>query len=100
MNMPEVESMDMADEHDHPTNHQLCEEGMNMVGNHRVEVKDMNTVEEHFHPMNHRPEMEGMDTVDSDMREDRITELEVVERESEGVVLARHWTSDGAARHR
>jgi hypothetical protein len=45
--------------------------------------------------------MEGMDTVDTSMGEgDRATELEVVEREPEGVVLARHWTSDGAARHR
>jgi hypothetical protein len=35
-----------------------------------------------------------MDTVDTDMREDRATELKVVERESEGVVLARHWTDD------
>jgi hypothetical protein len=26
--------------------------------------------------------------------------LEVVEREPEGVVLVRHWTGDGAARHR
>jgi hypothetical protein len=40
-----------------------------------------------------------MDTVDSGMREDRTAELKVVEREPEGVVLARHWTGDGAARH-
>jgi hypothetical protein len=26
--------------------------------------------------------------------------LEVVKREPEGVVLVRHWTGDGAARHR
>jgi hypothetical protein len=41
-----------------------------------------------------------MDMVDTGMGEDRADELEVVERESEGVVLARHWTGDGAARHR
>jgi hypothetical protein len=34
------------------------------------------------------------------MREDRAAELEVVEREPEGVVLARHWTGDGVTRHR
>jgi hypothetical protein len=47
-----------------------------------------------------RPEVEGMNTVDSGMEEDRTTELEVVEREPEGVILARHWTDDGAVRHR
>jgi hypothetical protein len=57
-------------------------------------------VEEHFHLMNHRPEVEGMDTVDTAMGEDRATELEVIEREPEGVVLTRHWTGDGVARHR
>jgi hypothetical protein len=60
----------------------------------------MDTVEEHFHPMNHQPEVEGMNTVDTGMREDRAAELEVVDREREGVVLTRHWTSDGAVRHR
>jgi N-methylhydantoinase B/oxoprolinase/acetone carboxylase alpha subunit len=50
--------------------------------------------------MNHRPEVEGMDTVNTGMGEDRMTELEVVERESEGVVLTWHWTGDGAVRHR
>jgi hypothetical protein len=60
----------------------------------------MDTVEEHFHPMNHRSEVEGMDTVDTGMGEDRAAELEVVERESEGVVLVKHWIGNGAARHR
>jgi hypothetical protein len=41
-----------------------------------------------------------MDTVDIGMGEEREVELEVVEREPEGVVLVRHWTGDGAARHR
>jgi hypothetical protein len=41
-----------------------------------------------------------MDTMDIDMGEDRAAELEVVEREPEGIVLVRHWTGDGAARHR
>jgi hypothetical protein len=50
--------------------------------------------------MNHRPEMEGMDTVDTGMGEDRAVKLEVVERESEDVVLTRHWTDDEAARYR
>jgi hypothetical protein len=84
MDMPEVERMDMVEEQNHPMNHRLREEGMNMVDsnmvevdgmdtvddhfhpmNHRPEVEDMDTVKEHFHPMNHRPEVEGMDTVDT-----------------------------------
>jgi hypothetical protein len=60
----------------------------------------MNTVEEYFHPMNHRSEVESMNMVDTGMGEDRAAELEVVERELEGVVLTRHWTGDGAARYR
>jgi hypothetical protein len=119
MDMLEVEGMDMVEKQDHPTNHWLGEERMNMVGsnmvevdgmdtveehfhpmNHRPEVESMDTVEEHFHLMNHRPEVEGMDTVDTGMGEDRAAELEVVEREPEGMVLARHWTDDGAVRHR
>jgi hypothetical protein len=111
--------MNMVEEQDHSTNHRLGEEGMNMVDSHMVEVEGMNTVEEHFHSMNHRsevdgmdtvdehfhsmnhwPEVDGMDTVDNGMWEDRTAELEVVEREFEGVMLARHWTDDEAARHR
>jgi hypothetical protein len=101
-----------VEEQDYLTNHQLGEEGMNMVVygmdtvedhfhpmNHRPEVKGMDTVEEHFHPMNHRSEVEGMDMVDTGMGEDRATELEVVEREPKGMVLVRHWTGAGAARH-
>jgi hypothetical protein len=121
MDILEVECMDMVEEQDHPTNHRLGEEGMNMVGSNMVEVDSMDTVEvygmdtveEHFHPMNHRPEVEGMDTVDehfhlmnhrpkvegidtmdTGMWEDRAAELEVIEREPEGVVLTRHWTGE------
>jgi hypothetical protein len=116
--MSEVEGMDMVQEQDHPMNHRLGEEGMNMVDdnmvevdgmdtveehfhlmNHRPEVEGMNTVEEHFYPMNHRPEVDDMNTVDTGMRKDRATKLKVVERELEDVVLTRHWTGDGAARH-
>jgi hypothetical protein len=110
--------MDMFEEQDHPTNHQLGEEGMNIVDSNMVEVDYMNTVEEHFHLMNHRPEVDGMDTmdkyfhsmnhrsevegmdmVDTGMWEDRSAELEVVEREFKDVVLGRHWTGDGAVMH-
>jgi hypothetical protein len=35
-----------------------------------------------------------MDMVDTGMGEDRAAELEVVETEPEGVVLARHWTGE------
>jgi hypothetical protein len=111
--------MDMVEEQDHPTNHRLEEEGMNMVGsnmvkvdgidtveehfhlmNHWPKVEGMDMVEEHFHLMNHRLEVEGMDTVDTCMGEDRAAELEVVEREPQGVILVRHWIGDGAAMHR
>jgi hypothetical protein len=60
----------------------------------------MDTVEEHYHQMNHRPEMESMDREDSDVGKDMTDEVEMVEREHEGVVLMRHWTGDGAERHR
>jgi hypothetical protein len=118
MDIPEVEGIDMVEEQDHPTNHRLGENGMNMVGsnmvevdgmdvmeehfhsiNHRLEVDGMNTVEEHFHPIN-RSKVEGIDTMDTGMREDRAAELEVVERELEGAVLVSHWIGDGATRHR
>jgi hypothetical protein len=42
--------MNMVEEHDHPMNHRLREEGMNMV-------------EEYYHPMNQRPKAEDMDMV-------------------------------------
>jgi hypothetical protein len=106
MDMSEVEGVDMVEEQDHLTNHQLGEEGMNTIEehfhpiNHQLEVEGMDTVEEHFHPMNHRPEVERMNTVDTGMGEDRVAELKVVERELEGAMLVRHWIGDGAARHR
>jgi hypothetical protein len=91
----EVEGMVMVEEQDHPMNHQLGEEGMNML-----EVDVIDTVDEHFHPMNHLPEVEGMNMVDTGMGEYRVAELEVVKRELEGMVLAGHWTGDGAGRYR
>jgi hypothetical protein len=103
---PEVDDMDMVDDHFHLMNHRLEVEGMNTVEehfhpmNHRPEVEGLDTMEEHFYLMNHRPEVEGIDTVDTGMGEDRAAELEVVERESEGVVLVMHWIGDGAARCR
>jgi hypothetical protein len=105
-NMVEVDGMDTVEEHFHPMNHRPELEGMNTVEehfhpiNHRPEVDGVDTVEEHFHSMNHRPGVEGMNTVDTGMGEDRATELEVVEREPEDVMLVRHWTGDGVARHR
>jgi hypothetical protein len=63
--------MDMIDEHDHPMNDRFRKEGMNMLGSNMVEEK-------------------GMDTVDTGIGEDRATELELIEREPEDVVLVRH----------
>jgi hypothetical protein len=113
--------MNMVEEQDHPTNYRWGEEDIHMVGIHIVEVEGMDAVEKHYHPMNHRPKVEGMDREkghyhrmnhrpkvdgmdmeDSGMGEDMMVESEVVEREPEDVELelARHWTGDGAARHR
>jgi hypothetical protein len=82
--MVEVNDMDTMEEHFHPMNY-------------RPDVEGMNTIEEHFLPMNHRSKVEGMNIVDTDMGEDRVTELEVVEREPEGVVLVRHWSGDASS---
>jgi hypothetical protein len=114
MDMLEVEGMNMLEEHDHLSNHRLGEEGMNMTGicmveegmdmveeyplNHWTEDKGMDMVEER--PSKERPEVEGMNMEDIVMVEDMTAEVEVVEREYEGVMLTRHWISDGAERHR
>jgi hypothetical protein len=39
-------------------------------------------------------------TMDTGIGEGRAVELELIEREPKGVVLVRHWTGDGATRHR
>jgi hypothetical protein len=101
----EVEGIDMMKvaEHDHLMDHRLEDGGMNMMEehyhpmNHWVEEEDMDMVEER--PSNHRLEVEGIDREDSDMGKDMTVEMEVVEREHEGMVLVRHWTSDGAVRY-
>jgi hypothetical protein len=77
--MSEVEGMNMVEEQDHPMNHQLGEEDINIVGSHMVEA-GMDTVEEPEHPMNHRPKVDGMDREDNAMREDMMIEVNVVER--------------------
>jgi hypothetical protein len=53
MNMLEVEGIDMVEEQDHPTNHQLWKDDMNMVGSNMVKVDGIYTVVEHFYPINH-----------------------------------------------
>jgi hypothetical protein len=95
---PKVAGMDTVEEHYHPMNNRPKVAGMDTVEEHyhptnnRPEVAGMDTLEEHYHPMNHRVELEGMDREDSGM-------VEVVGREPKGMVLVRHWTGDGAARH-
>jgi hypothetical protein len=96
MNMSEVDGMDMVEQQDHPANHHLGEEGMNMVDSNMVVVNGMDTVEVYFHPMNHRLGVEGMDMVDTGMGEDIAAEMELVEREPEGMVLVRHWSSEAS----
>jgi hypothetical protein len=85
MNMVEVDDMDTVKEHFHPMNHRSETDGIDAV--------------EYFYLMNHQTEVRGMNTVDTSMWEDRAVELKVIEREPEDVVLVRHWTGDGAARH-
>jgi hypothetical protein len=46
--------------------------------------------------MNHQPEVEGMDREDSGMGKDVTVEVEVVEREPKGMVLARQWTGEAS----
>jgi hypothetical protein len=87
MNMVEVDDMDTVEEHFHPMNH-------------RSEADGMDAVEEYFYLMNHQTEVRGMNTVDTSMWEDKAVGLKVIEREPEDVVLVRHWTGDGATRHR
>jgi hypothetical protein len=78
--------MNTVEEHAHPMNHRLEEEGMNMADIHMAEVEGIDMVE--AHPSNHRPKVEGVEGID---REDSdMVEVEVVEREHEGVVLVRH----------
>jgi hypothetical protein len=45
--------MDMVEEQDHPMNHRLGEEDINMVGSNIVEVDGMDMVEKYFHLINH-----------------------------------------------
>jgi hypothetical protein len=109
MDIPEMEGMDMVKKYDHPSNHRLGEDGTNMAGIYMVEVDGMNMVEER--PSNHQSEDESMDMVGERLsnhqsevegidREDiDMVEVDVVEREHEGMVLARHWIGDGAERH-
>jgi hypothetical protein len=56
IDMLKVESMNMLQEHNYPTNHRLGEEGMNML-------------EEYYHLMTHRLEVKDMDIVDIHMVE-------------------------------
>jgi streptomycin 6-kinase len=44
--------------------------------------------------------VEGINSEDNGMGEDMMVEVKVVEREREGVVLARHWTGNGATMSR
>jgi hypothetical protein len=101
--VPEVKGINIVEEQDHPMNHMRGEEDIHMVGIHMVEVDGMDTVEEHYHTMNHQPEIEGIDTVEEHYHPmNHRSEVDGMDREDseiEDVVLARHWTGDGATRH-
>jgi hypothetical protein len=57
MDMPDVEGINMLEEHDHPSNHRSGEEGMNMVGIHMMELEVMDMSEER--PTKERSEDDG-----------------------------------------
>jgi hypothetical protein len=61
MDIPEMEDVNMVKEYDHPLNHRLGKEGMNIVDIHMVEVEGMDMVEER--PSNHWPKDEGTNMV-------------------------------------
>jgi hypothetical protein len=93
MDMSEVEDMNMLEDHVHLLNHRSEEEDMDMVGIHMVEVEDMDMTGIHMvevegmdmverRPSKERQEFEGMDMMAE-------VDVEVVEREHEGVVLDR-----------
>jgi hypothetical protein len=112
MDIPDVEGMNMLEEHERPLNQRPEEEGMDIIGIHMVEVEGINMVDDHpsnerskvegmnmvdESPMKQRPEVEGMDMVEDTTAE---VDVEVVEREHEGVVLVKYWIGNGAERHR
>jgi hypothetical protein len=107
VDMPEMEGMNMLEEHERLPNQRLEEEGMKMTI-HMMEVEGMNMVEKR--PSKERPKVEGMDMVEErptkewseieglDMVED--TTAKVVEREHEarGVdeALDRRWSGEAS----
>jgi hypothetical protein len=56
-----MEGMNILEEHDHLSNHQPGEEGMDMVDIHMMEVEGMDMVE--GRPLNQQLEDESMDMV-------------------------------------
>jgi hypothetical protein len=108
MDMIELEGTNMVKEHNHLMNHRLGggyeygggalppdepsarRRGYGYGGYPYGGGECMNMVEEHYHPMNHRLEVESIDREDSDMKEDMMVEVDVVERAHEDVVLERH----------
>jgi hypothetical protein len=95
MGMLEVDGMNMLEEHGRPSNQRLKVEVMDMVGIHMVEMEGVDMVKERLSKQ--RLEVEGMDMVE-DMTAK--VDVEVVEREHEGMVIVKHWIGDGAKRHR
>jgi hypothetical protein len=84
----------MLQEYEHMSIHRPEKESMDMAGIHMMKVECMDMVEE-------RPSKERLEVEDL-MVEDLTVEVnvEVVEREHEGMVLAKHWIGDRAERHR
>jgi hypothetical protein len=89
----------MLQEYEHMSTHRPEKESMDMAGIHMVKVKCMDMVEERS--SKERAEVEDMMVEDFTV-EDLTVEVnvEVVEREHEGMVLAKHWIGDRGERHR
>jgi hypothetical protein len=107
MNMSEVEGINMLDVDEHPLNQQSEVEGIDMMSIHMVKMEGINMVEKQpskqcpevegidmveERPSKQRPEVEGMNMTSMNTVEATTTkvDVEVVEREHEGVVLVKH----------
>jgi hypothetical protein len=73
----------MVKEHDHPSNHRLEEEGMDIADIHMMEVDGMDMVEEH--PSNRQSEDAGMDMVEERLVNHR-PEVEGINKENINIV--------------
>jgi hypothetical protein len=94
MDIPEMEGTNMLVKHERLLNQRPEVKDMDMTDIHMMELKGMNMMEEC--PSNEWPEVE-----DTNMVKDITIKVvvEVVKREDNDAVLAKHWIGDRAERH-